>query len=343
MSACAPGYLPRRGAIRLRCSNCRANPPRRICRGFELPGDGSLPDRIEASFLPTRASSCRPRPRGCCSWRRPTRRVTPRCSFSRVREHGRSDRRAVSGREPTACSKLGPQVSVSPSASAFRDLSGGAVRRAARHASLAGGGDRPRARPRSPRLASRARDRWSPTRSVALELEPFRRACPRTRWTRRRRGVPRAIGGAHARPGSPGPPHVGSRHQQAPRRRPPGGVAAAHERGGRADGPVGASQARSSCTARSWISRRPRTRCRCSSTRPEQLERARRSPFAPRVSVRHTELHALPADSARGCPEAARAALQAPARPGRTPRRGPARRRAGASVHRVVTPLVCRR
>ena len=46
-----PGYSPRRAAIRSRCSSCRASSPRRdLAGGFGLPGDGSLPGRIEASF-----------------------------------------------------------------------------------------------------------------------------------------------------------------------------------------------------------------------------------------------------------------------------------------------------
>ena len=209
--------------------------------GFELPGDGSLPDRIEASYPPTRGAAAGRRPRGCCSWRRPTRRETPRCSFS---PRGTWAFRSTGCLLPrgTACSKLGPQVR-------FRHpLLRSAIYRAApsderraTHQSLAAATDPERDPDR--RAWHRAHAIAEPDEERRARAGAFRRARPRTRRTRRRRGVPRAIGGAHARPGSPGPPHVGSRHQQAPGRRPPGGVAAAHERGGRADGPVGSSQA----------------------------------------------------------------------------------------------------
>jgi hypothetical protein len=106
--------------------------------GFEVPGDRSLPGRIEASFrrrveqLP--AETQRPvAPRGGRSDRR------ARAASSRLGGDRRADRQAVSrrGRQP---GRGRPAGHVPPPASALRDLPGGAVRRATCHASGAGGG-----------------------------------------------------------------------------------------------------------------------------------------------------------------------------------------------------------
>jgi hypothetical protein len=50
-----------------------------LAGGFGLPGDGSLPGRIEASFH-RRVQQLPPRPGGCCSWPPPIRPESPRCS-----------------------------------------------------------------------------------------------------------------------------------------------------------------------------------------------------------------------------------------------------------------------
>ena len=213
----------------------------RTCRWFRAAGR-----RIAARSESKRASggacsSCRQRRSGCCSWPRPTRRVSPRCS-SAPRSRSASRSHELSPAEADGLLELGPQVTFRHPLlrSAIYRAASSDERRAA-HRALAAATD-PRVRPRSARLASRARDRGA-RRGRRPRAGAVGRARPRARWARSRRRVPRAIGGAHARPGPPGSPRAGGRRQQAPGRRVPGSAEAARERRRRAAGPVGSRQA----------------------------------------------------------------------------------------------------
>ena len=208
--------------------------------GFGLPGDGSLPGRIEASFrrrvqqLPTETQRLL-----LLAAADPTGEPA---LLVRASEEIGVPIHELSPAEADGLLELGAQVTFRHPLlrSAIYRAAASDERRAA-HQALAAATD-PEFDP-DRRAWHRAHAIAEPDEDVALELEQSADARPRARRTRGGRCVPRAIGGAHARPDPPGPPRAGSRRQQAPRRRLPGGAEAARERGRRAAGPVGSSQA----------------------------------------------------------------------------------------------------
>ena len=170
-SACATASSPRRAAIRWRCWSCpRALERPQLAGGFGLPATMPLPGRIEEQ-LPAAARGAAARRRGgCCCSRRPTRSATRRCCGARPQRLGvigtaaraRGDAGLLDDRRARAASAI--RSSARPSTARRRRA------RAPGRAPGAGRRDRPGARPRPPRVASRpgraaARTRTSPPSS----------------------------------------------------------------------------------------------------------------------------------------------------------------------------------
>ena len=158
--------------------------PEQLAGGFGLPNAVPLSSRIEESFLrrleelaeETRllllVAAAEPVGDPALLWR----------AAERLAITGE----AVEPAEGQACSTL-PSGPLSRSAGALGGLPDRVVRRPAKGAPGAGGGDRPRARSRSPRLAPRARCA-GPDEEVAAELERSAgRAQLRGAWRQRRR------------------------------------------------------------------------------------------------------------------------------------------------------------
>ena len=282
-----PGSWPRRGAIRSRCSSCRAGcRPRSWPAGFGLPADGRCQARIEASFrrrveqLPDRRRS------GCCSLAaaEPTGEVA--LLVARAAALGLPIRRARAPAEADGLLELGAQVTFRHPLlrSAIYRAASTEERRAA-HRALAAATDPERDPDR--RAWHRAHAIAGPDEDVAHELE-------RSAGRARARGGLAAAAAFLERSAALTPDPTRRAHRaleaaasQAAGRGLPGGAAAARERGGRAGGPVGSCQAEAPARRDRGSAGAPPTRCRCCSTRPGSSNRLT-SPFARRVPGGHT-------------------------------------------------------
>ena len=298
--------------------------------GFELPSEGSLPGRIEASFrrrvqqLPTETQRLL-----LVAAADPTGEPA---LLVRASEEIGVPIHQLSPAEADELLELGLQVTFRhPLLRSAVYRSASRDERRAAHQALAAATD-PGFDP-DRRAWHRAHAIAEPVEDVAFELEQSADARSRARRTRSGRCVLRAIGGAHARPDPPGPPRAGSGNQQAPGRRLPGSIEAARERGRRAAGPIGSCQAEAPARRdRDGSERAPQPRCRCCLTRPGSSNRST-FPFRVTRTWPRCEPQASPAGSARGRSRS-HARHSGRPRPDEPRAVGPARRRAGGSVHR---------
>ena len=108
--ACASGSSPRRAATHSRCWSCRGTGAHRsVASGFVAPAAADLA-RSHRAALHANVSARFPRRRsGCCCWRRPNRRGTPRCSGG-PRSGSGSERATSPRRTSSALLQIGADV-----------------------------------------------------------------------------------------------------------------------------------------------------------------------------------------------------------------------------------------